>query len=161
VSKQLTQPRVIKDRSSVNIMTSSSSSIVHVSLVECCLGINNVVTVNLCPLSFPSNKPQVSRFRDVFTEAMDMNLGRQSRGTLTFLSSRSTGSARALEFVGREMRDVSSVGGGGTDGGGAGRCRVGPGYPGYGDADVPCWCCGCVSYGYCDGWEGRGSALEG
>jgi hypothetical protein len=140
---QLTQPRVIKDRSSVNIMTSSSSSMVHVSLVECCLGINNVVTENLCPLSLPSNSPHVSRLRDVLRAAMDKNLGRQSRGTLTFLSSPTTGSARALAFAGREIREVSSwskfpVGGGGIDGGGAGAFRVGPGYPGYGDVDVLC-----------------------
>src|ERR1700733_8484521 len=124
-------------------MTSSSSSIVHVSLVECCLGINKVVTVNLWPLSFPSNSPHVSRFRDVLRAAMDKNLGRQSRGTLTFLSSPTTGSARATAFAGRDIREISSgrggpVGGGGTDGGIAGAFREGPGYPGYEDIDVLC-----------------------
>ena len=116
----LTQPRVINDRSSVNIITSSSSSIVHVSLVECCLGINNVVTANLCPLSFPSSSPQVSRFREVLRAAMERNLGRQSRGTVTFLSSTTTGSARA---VGRAMRDASSW----SVGADRGASGVGPG----------------------------------
>jgi hypothetical protein len=149
IMKQLTQPRVIKDRSSVNIMTSSSSSMVHVSLVECCLGINKVVTMNLCPLSFPSSSPQVSRFRDVLRAAMDKNFGRQSRGTVTFLSSPTTGSARAAVLAEREMREGSSgyggpVGWGGKTGGGTGVARDGPGYPGYVDVDVDAlrWCCG-------------------
>ena len=76
----LTQPSVIRLLSSVKLMTSSSSSIVHVSLVECCFGINSVVTTNLLFLSFPNNNPQVSRFRAVLTAATLRNLGSDSRG---------------------------------------------------------------------------------
>lgn len=78
--KVLTQPRVIRLRSSVKPITNSSSSIVHVSLVECCFGINNVVTTNLLFLSFPNNNPQVSLFRAVLTAATLRNLGSDSRG---------------------------------------------------------------------------------
>lgn len=78
-----THPKVINDLSSVNIMTNSSSSIVQVSLVECCFGTKSVVTTNLDPLSFPNSSPQVSRFIEVFTAAMDRNLFKQSRGKLT------------------------------------------------------------------------------
>ena len=126
--KPLTHPRVIKDRSSVNSITSSSSSIVHVSLVECCFGTNNVVTANLFPLSLPSNSPHVSRFLAVLIAAIDRNLGKQSRGTLTFFSSPGTGSsARALGF-GLLIRLSSCRGGpGGTVGGTTGACRLGPG----------------------------------
>src|SRR5262245_47025796 len=85
--QKLTQPRVIKLRSSVNCMTSSSSSIVHVSLVECCFGINNVVTMNLCPLSFPSKRPHVSRFFSVLTAAMAKNRGRLFRGKFMVFNS--------------------------------------------------------------------------
>lgn len=136
--KPLTQPRVIKDRSSVNSITSSSSSIVHVSLVECCFGINNVVTANLVPLSLPNKSPHVSLFLAVLRAAMDKNLGKQSRGTLTFFNSPGTGSsARDLVF-GLLMRLSSCRGGpvgcGGTAGGAAGAGRLGPaGYPLYGD----------------------------
>lgn len=136
--KSLTQPRVIKDRSSVNSMTSSSSSIVQVSLVECCFGINNVVTANLLPLSLPNNSPHVSRFLAVLRAAMDKNLGKQSRGKVTFFSSPGTGSStRALGF-GLLMRPSSCRGGpvgcGGTVGGAAGAARLGPGgYPAYGE----------------------------
>ena len=83
----LTHPSVINDRSSVNCITNSSSSIVHVSLVECCLGINNVVTTYLPFWSFPNNSPQVSRFRDVLRAAIERKRGRQSRGRETVLSS--------------------------------------------------------------------------
>ena len=80
---KLTQPSVIKLRSSVNSKTSSSSSIVHVSLVDDCFGINNVVTVYLCPLSFPNSNPQVSLFISVFTFAIARKRGRHSFGRLT------------------------------------------------------------------------------
>ena len=90
--RQLTHPSVIKERSSVNSITSSSSSIAHVSLVECCFGINNVVTTKRPPLSFPRSSPHVSRFRAVFIDAIDVNRLKQSRGNETDLSSRATGS---------------------------------------------------------------------
>ena len=79
-NKILTQPRVIRLLSSVKFITNSSSSIVHVSLVECCFGINSVVTTNLLFLSFPNNNPQVSLFRAVLTAATLRNLGNDSRG---------------------------------------------------------------------------------
>ena len=75
-----TQPSVIKLLSSVKLITNSSSSIVQVSLVECCFGINSVVTTNLLFLSFPNNSPQVSLFRAVLTAATLRNLGSDSRG---------------------------------------------------------------------------------
>jgi len=75
-----THPSVIRLRSSVKLITNSSSSIVHVSLVECCFGINSVVTTNLLFLSFPSSNPQVSLFRAVLTAATLRNLGSDSRG---------------------------------------------------------------------------------
>ena len=82
---QLTQPSVIKLRSSVNCKTSSSSSIVQVSLVDVCFGINSVVTEYLCPLSFPNSNPQVSLFISVFTFAIARKRGRHSLGRLTLL----------------------------------------------------------------------------
>jgi len=45
----LTHPSVINALSSVNCITNSSSSIVQVSLVECCRGINNTVTTYFPP----------------------------------------------------------------------------------------------------------------
>ena len=84
-SNELTQPSVIKLRSSVNCKTSSSSSIVHVSLVDVCFGINNVVTEYLWPLSFPNSNPQVSLFISVFTLAIARKRGRHSLGRLTLL----------------------------------------------------------------------------
>ena len=83
----LTHPSVIRCLSSVNCSTSSSSSIMHVSLVECCLGIRSVVTTYLPPRSFPSSSPHVARFCSVFTRAIARNLFRQSRGSLIVRSS--------------------------------------------------------------------------
>jgi hypothetical protein len=96
---KLTHPKVIKDRSSVNCNTSSSSSIVQVSLVECCFGIRSVVTANLFPLSFPSNNPQVSRFRAVLSDAIDRNRGRHSRGKLTVFRSGTRTGSLALRVI--------------------------------------------------------------
>ena len=76
----LTHPSVIKLLSSVKLITNSSSSIVHVSEVECCFGINKVVTTNLLFLSLPNNNPQVSLLRAVLTAATLRNLGNDSRG---------------------------------------------------------------------------------
>lgn len=124
--KQLTHPKVIKLLSSVNCMTNSSSSIVHVSLVACCFGINSVVTEYLCPLSFPNNNPHVSLFASVFKLAIARNRGRHSRGRLTFLR------LFAGSDSGRLGRDSvgGGGGGGGAEGGGAdgtgGAGREGP-----------------------------------
>ena len=82
---QLTQPSVIKLHSSVNCKISSSSSIVEVWLVNVCFGINSVVTVYLCPLSFPKGNPQVSLFISVFTLAIARKRGRHPLGRLTLL----------------------------------------------------------------------------
>lgn len=82
-----TQPSVINPLSSVNPRTSSSSSIVHVSLVACCLGISKVVTMYLLPLSFPKSSPHVSRFRAVLVAAIERKRGRDSRGRSTVRSS--------------------------------------------------------------------------
>lgn len=127
-----THPSVIKFLSSVNCMTSSSSSIVHVSLVECCFGISSVVTTNFVPLSFPSSSPHVSMFMFVFAFASVRNRGRHSRGMLTVrrMGEGSDG------FAGRVMRSDSDRewcgaeaggGGGGTGSGTGGAGREGPG----------------------------------
>jgi hypothetical protein len=106
---RLTQPRVIKCLSSVNCKTSSSSSMVQVSLVECCLGIRRVVTTYLLPLSFPSNKPHVSLFFAVFTLAIETKRCKHSFGNLTgFKSFRS----ESLDAP-RTMRGAVDKGGGG------------------------------------------------
>lgn len=88
LTEQLTQPSVMRFLSSVNSITSSSSSIVQVSLVECCFGTSSVVTTNLLPLSLPSKSPQVSRFISVFTFAIAKKRGSESLGKLTVLRSR-------------------------------------------------------------------------
>ena len=87
-TRKPTQPSVISPLFSVNSKTSSSSSILHVSLVECCFGINNVVTISLPPLArgFPNNKPQVSRFLAVLTAAMSRNRCNTARGNETVRS---------------------------------------------------------------------------
>jgi hypothetical protein len=132
--RERTQPSVIKFLSSVNCMTSSSSSIVHVSLVECCFGIRRVVTTNFVPLSFPSRSPHVSMFMFVFAFASVRNRGRHSRGILTV---RRTGDGSA-GFAERVMRSESDrewvgaeVGSGGAVAGTGGAGREGPGYEGY------------------------------
>ena len=112
--KKLTHPNVIKLLSSVNCMTNSSSSIVHVSLVACCFGINSVVTEYLCPLSFPNNNPHVSLFASVFKLAIAKNRGRHSRGRLTFLR------LFAGSDSGRLERDSVGGGGAGAEGGAGG-----------------------------------------
>lgn len=109
------QPRVIRFRSSVNCMTNSSSSMVQVSLVECCFGIRSVVTTNLWPLSFPKSSPQVSLFLAVLTAAMDKKRGRQSRGKLTFFNSWLTGSVLETERVIRDDSETGFVDCGGPD----------------------------------------------
>ena len=124
----LTQPRVIKFLSSVNCITNSSSSIVQVSLVECCLGINSVVTIYLSLLGFPSSNPQVSLLFSVLTLAIDKNLGRHSFGNLTDFSSRGPGSLVSPLVI----RGVLGRVGGGTGcfggiGGGGGRAPDGDG----------------------------------
>ena len=85
-AEPLTQPSVIKLLSSVNCKTNSSSSIVQVSLVECCLGINKVVTLYLLPRSLPNKRPQVSLFISVLTFAIARKRERHSRGRVTTLS---------------------------------------------------------------------------
>jgi hypothetical protein len=92
----LTQPSVINPLSSVNRMTSSSSSIVQVSLVECCFGINNVETTYLLPLSLPSSNPHVSMFRSVFALAIVKKRGRHPRGRLIV---RKAGAASVLRVL--------------------------------------------------------------
>ena len=121
----LTQPRVIRPLSSVNRMTSSSSSIVHVSLVECCFGIRSVETTYLFPLSFPNNSPHVSIFRSVFALAIVRNRGRHSRGRLTVR--RAGPSVREFEEEARVIRSGGKPEAGmmGVGTGGAG--REGPG----------------------------------
>ena len=121
--RDITHPSVIKDRTSVNSSTNSSSSIVHVSLVECCLGIKSVVTTNFSPFNFPSNSPHVSRFMDVFSDAIDKNFGNTSRGKLTTRRTCLTGSFRS-PFACDVRLDFATGSGGscrGTGGSGAGR----------------------------------------
>src|ERR1700733_9266883 len=98
-------------------MTSSSSSIVHVSLVECCVGINNVDTTYLLPRSFPRSSPHVSILRSVFAFAIVKNRGRHSLGRLTV---RSIGpSFRVFEEEALVIRSGRAAGGGtGTGTGG-------------------------------------------
>jgi len=97
-----------------------------------------VVTTNLCPLSFPSNNPHVSRFIAVFTFAMARKRGRHSRGTLTVFRS-GTASLRGLGArvmrSGSERLGAGALGtgapweGAGTGGAGTGGAgRAGPGY---------------------------------
>lgn len=117
-----TQPSVINPLSSVNRMTSSSSSIVHVSLVECCFGINSVETTYLFPLSLPNRSPHVSIFRSVFALAIVKNRGRHSRGRLTVC--RMGPSFRVLKEEALVIRSSGTVGAG-TGTGGCG--RDGPG----------------------------------
>lgn len=120
--KKPTQPSVMRERSSVNLSTSSSSSIVQVSLVACCFGMSSVVTLYLCPLSFPSSSPHVSRFLSVLTFAIARKRGRHSRGKLTLFSG-IFGSNTASGGTG--MRPVctcvAGMGGGGPGTGGCGR----------------------------------------
>jgi len=74
---------------------------------------------------------------------MVMNLGRQSQGTLTFLSSPTTGSALVVAFAECEVREASLGRGGcdGSDGGGSGASGV-RSREGYGNVDVLYWGCG-------------------
>ncbi len=107
---QLTHPIVINDRVSVNADTSSSSSIVQVSLVECCRGISKVVTTYFSPLSFPSKRPHVSRFFAVLTDAIERKRGRTSRGNWTVLRTRESSSFFSVLEAGA-MRGAASTGG--------------------------------------------------
>lgn len=54
------------------------------------------MTTYLLPLSFPRSRPHVSRLCNVFTRAIDRNRGRQLRGNLTVLSSRTLESVDVL-----------------------------------------------------------------
>lgn len=128
IETRLTHPSVINDRSSVNCITNSSSSIVHVSLVECCLGINKVVTMYLPFWSFPNNNPQVSRFREVLSAAMERKRGRQSRGRDTALSSGTRSSLARSRIMRADsweaVRNLSPSAWSGGAGGGGGGPRI-------------------------------------
>lgn len=122
------QPNVISPLASVNSSTSSSSSIVHVSLVDCCFGMRSVVTANLAwPFGLPRRSPQVSRLSRVLALARVRNLVRQSRGRLT--------GRRPEGGVGEDAAGDCCCWSRGGEGWGlfgvGGTGREGPGYEGY------------------------------